>query len=875
MQSPFFTEHHEKFRKSIRQFLSVEVEPFVDEWEENHEFPRELWRKMGDRELLGLLIPESYGGIGSDFFYAVVLMEELVNTSLNGLAGAVSAHQMQALYLLYTAGSRALKEDFLIPGIRGDKIGALAVAEPHSGSDLHAIETRAERQGNYYRITGAKTFVTNGMRGDFLIVAAKTVSREGRDGITLILVETNAKGVERSRIEKEGWNCTDAAEITFDNVRVPVTHRIGQDNKGLQNLVEVNQLERIISAVMAAAGAKYCLKSTIRYLQRREESGRALANRQSMRHQLSDLAADVQSAEQLAYFAAWLQDLGEPAITQATLAKLKATECFRRTADACLQIFGANGFTGAYDILRMFRDSRLATVVNGHSELLREQIGQLIIDSVSDVDAENLPDPTPASENLPEEDADFAAPEAEILPETDAALPDEPEEMPAEEMPAEEQLPEELPELLQESGDSEGPEMAEEDPQIPQDPEIPEDAEQPEEDPVLPESNGVHDSSGDSAGHPSFWESPGRNGSDHGERHRNAAPESPDSKAVVKVIIEKETEEQPEIAGPELNVPQTVVTILPEQPAEEGAVPEANAPTPEEPSEIEDEEDVDQTEMLPDGPAEAPKDASEENSFISSGARDETMQIKVDIDELIRATESIDEISGIVEMDDPDDEPSRPAPARDNARNDIKISSRIPDGLLDDLEPDLFQVGKSGGDSLSLESRFDEAIDNGHYPESSAEPAPQAAKGAEGISHRNGEDKSHHHKDENLDGFLEVIPHSYRPTQVLEIFQGLPTRFRPEQAGNYSTVFHFRIRGSEGGEYTVNIKNGQCRVAKGLIGEPLCVVETSSKTYMDIELGYTNPQVAFMMGKVRVSSVPEMMQFAKVFGKLPNFEKTT
>ena len=820
MQSPFFTEHHEKFRKSIRQFLSSEVEPHVDEWENQGQIPRSLWTQMGDRELLGLLIPESYGGTGSDFFYAVTLMEELVKTSLNGLAGAVSSHQMQVLQLLHRYGSKALKEDYLTQGIRGKLIGALAIAEPQSGNDISGMDTRAERQGNYYRINGAKTFVTNGLFGDFMIVAAKTKTRDRKEGITLILVDATAKGVERSRIEKEGWNCVDTAEVTFDNVRVPVTHRIGQDHKGLSCLMDVFQIERIISAITSSAGAKYCLKSTIRYLKRRQDVGKPLAHLQAVRHQLSDLAADIESSEQLGYFAAWLQDLGEPALTQATLAKLKATECFRKTADMCLQLFGSNGFTGAYDILRMFRDSRVATVVNGHSELLREQIGQMIIDSDDPAKAKAVEDFENQSEAEPE-DSNGAISDSSSNGQAEKAL-EHPVDMgrngshPKED--SQDDSKETVVKVVVEPLDNQ-PEA----PSTPHTPKVPE---------------------------------------------RPAAVEGDSIPGPAVVIVEESrpAEDDPAIAVIEEEAVEESETVLEAEVAEEltpetdedAKAPEDQVERPSTEDASEDEPEVEKEQLLA---AEESSDVSESNSLSDSenpsGPRDETMQIKVDIDELIKATERIDDISGIegVNDEDGDDKENSATP---DARP--KISSKLPESLMDDLEPDLFHVGSSEEKSKKAKPQ-----------KAQSPPSPQPSKKKKSAAPKAPVAPPPDSPEEQLEGFLNVVPHVHTPSTVLEIFQGLPTRFRPDQAGNYKTIFHFRIRGNDGGDYTVIIGNGQCRVAKGFLKEPLCLVETSAKTYMDIELRHTNPQVAFMMGKVRVSSVPEMMQFAKVFHKLPQF----
>ncbi len=536
MKSPYFTPDHGTFRNTVRQFIEKEVVPFAEKWEEERRIPRSIWKRMGELGFLGINYPEALGGTGADFLYSVVFLEELARCTMGGFAAAVSVHQYMASAYLYRYGSEELKKKYLRPSIRGEKIGALAVTEPDTGSDVAAIRTRAVRQGDHYILNGSKTFITNGVFGDYVIVAAKTNPEAGAGGISLILVERETPGFTARQLKKIGWHSSDTGELHFADVRVPAANLIGEENKGFHYIMECFQLERLVGAIGSVGGIDHCLEVTLKYISERQAFNKPLAKFQVIRHALADLKAELEAARCLTHHTAWLHGQGEQVVQEASMAKLLATELAKKTADTCLQFFGGYGYMDEYLISRMFRDARVGTIAGGTSEIMREIIARTMIDQVQ-----------------------YA--------------------------PVQEQAP---------------------------------------------------------------------------EKEKPAA------------------------------------TATPAEPKQE-----------------------------------APK---------------ETFQ--------------------------------------------------------------------------------------------GPEKAPEVASGPP-------------------------------PTTARDIILTLPSRFRAERAGDWETVFHFDLSGSEGGQFTVRIKSGACTVESGLQGESKCLVKASDNTYRDIELGRTNGEVAFMMGKIKISNLAEMMQFTKMFRRLP------
>lgn len=380
--SPYFTQEHDLFRESVKSFIEKEVTPFIDKWEEEKRIPKDIWLKMGENGFLGINYPEVYGGVNADFFYSVVFLEELKNANSGGFSASVGVHQYMATAHIFRAGSHELKEKYLKPSITGEKVGALAITEPNTGSDVSEIQTKAVRNGDFYIINGAKTFITNGVYGDFITVAVRT-GEKGTGGISLIVVDTNSDGFSAKQLKKMGWYCSDTAEINFDNVRVPKSNLIGQENMGFYYIMESFQLERLVSSITSISGAEQCIDITLKYISERSAFNKTLSKFQVIRHSLAELASELEAAKQLTYYCAWLYQNGNADVKRCSMAKLISSELFKKVADTCLQYFGGYGYMEEYSISRAFRDARVGTIVAGTSEIMKEIISKSIIDNIN------------------------------------------------------------------------------------------------------------------------------------------------------------------------------------------------------------------------------------------------------------------------------------------------------------------------------------------------------------------------------------------------------------------------------------------------------------------------------------------------------------
>lgn len=382
MASIYFTEEHELFRQSVRQFIETEVVPRANEWEEKQQIDKAIWKRMGDLGFLGINFPEEYGGTNADFFNTVVLLEETARSTMGGFAAAHGVHQYMATAHLLKAGSAELKKKYLPKAISGEAWGSLAISEPNAGSDVAAIKTTAVRVGDEYIINGSKTFITNGYYGDFVTLACKTAPEQGMSGISLLMVDQGIPGFKTNKLKKMGWHSSDTAELFFDNVRVPASNLIGEENKGFYYIMESFQLERLVAGIGGVAGAQHCLEITLKYIAEREAFGRPIKKFQVLRHKLVDLATEIEAARQLVYQAAWLFSKGEMAVKECSMIKLLATELGKKVADECLQCFGGYGYMEEYTIARMYRDARVGTIVGGTSEIMKEILAKIVIDDV-------------------------------------------------------------------------------------------------------------------------------------------------------------------------------------------------------------------------------------------------------------------------------------------------------------------------------------------------------------------------------------------------------------------------------------------------------------------------------------------------------------
>ncbi|MHB1047210.1 MAG: acyl-CoA dehydrogenase family protein [Thermoanaerobaculia bacterium] len=382
MTSIYFGEEHESFRRAVRQFLEGEVAPRAREWEEGRRIPRDVFRRMGDLGFLGILAPGELGGADGSIFHAIALLEELPRSRMGGFVAAVSVQQFIATGAIALHGTEEQKRRWIAPSVAGTKVGAIAISEPDTGSDVAAIRTTARRDGDSWVIDGAKTWITNGVEGDFVVVACRTAADAGAGGISLVVVEADTPGFSRSRLRKMGWHCSDTAELTFENVRVPIGNLVGAENEGFFLIMETFVLERLVTAATSVGSARLALEETRKYVLSREAFGRPIGKFQAIRHRLADLHAELEAAAQLVYHAAWLHERGGNPVAEACMAKLLATELSKRTADECLQFFGGYGTVEEYPMERFFRDARFGTIVAGTSEIMREVIAKSVVDGV-------------------------------------------------------------------------------------------------------------------------------------------------------------------------------------------------------------------------------------------------------------------------------------------------------------------------------------------------------------------------------------------------------------------------------------------------------------------------------------------------------------
>jgi hypothetical protein len=403
----YFTSEHELFRQSVKQFIDSEVRPHIAQWEKEEKLPRELFLKMGAQGFLGINFPTKYGGTANDFWYSVAYLEELAKAGFAGLAAASSVHQYMATNHIARAGSEDLKLKYLPKSIIGDWIGSIAISEPDAGSDVAKIKTSAKLQGDNYIINGNKTFITNGYYGNFVTVACKTDPSAGILGISLFVVDRGTEGFSSRKLDKMGWKSSDTAELFFDQVRVPATQLVGEEGKGFFYIMESFQLERLIAAILAIAGAEAVIEMTMKYLHERMAFGKPLAKFQVLRHRLVDITTEVEVTKQFVYHCCWKEANGIFAVKECSMAKLKATELGKMVADECLQIYGGYGYMSDYPVERAYRDARAGTIVAGTSEIMKEIIAKTLIDGVNSESAYATMRESEASHTMAPENKDL------------------------------------------------------------------------------------------------------------------------------------------------------------------------------------------------------------------------------------------------------------------------------------------------------------------------------------------------------------------------------------------------------------------------------------------------------------------------------------
>lgn len=380
MTELYFTEEHDLFRQSLRDFLQKEVVPQVDKWEASGTIDRSIWKKMGDMGFFGIAYPEAYGGMGLDFFYTVIFLEELQRVNSGGFAAAMWAHAYLAMTHINAEGDERIKEEYLTPSISGDKIGCLCITEPFGGSDVAGMRTTAVKDGDHYIINGSKTFITNGVYSDYLVVAAKTAPELGGKGMSIFVLDRDMPGISATKLDKLGWRASDTGEIAFDNVKVPAANLMGEENKGFGYIMQHFASERLIMGINAHARAEFAIEYALGYMKERTAFGKTIDRFQALRHKIAEQMAEVEMSKAFNYSVAYRLNKGEYVVKEATMSKLTATKIADEVIGNCLQMLGGYGYIEEYPMARMLRDSRLGPIGGGTSEILREIIAKMIID---------------------------------------------------------------------------------------------------------------------------------------------------------------------------------------------------------------------------------------------------------------------------------------------------------------------------------------------------------------------------------------------------------------------------------------------------------------------------------------------------------------
>ena len=376
MQRNIFDADHDSFRDTVRTFCEKEIVPNHKQWESDGIVPRDVWLKGGELGLLGFMMPEEFGGGGiDDFRFNAVLQEELTRVGASGVAFALHTDLVSGYLLSYANDEQ--KARWLPKFCTGEMITAIAMTEPGTGSDLQGIQTSAVRDGDHYVLNGSKTFITNGINADMVIVACKTDPDAGAMGVSLIAVERGMEGFERGRnLDKIGLKAQDTAELFFDNVRVPAANLIGEEGKGFIYLMEKLPQERLTISVVAAAACRNVIDMTVEYVKERKAFGKPIGSFQNTRFVLAELETEAQIAQ--VYVDRSIMELNAKtlSISDAAMGKWWTTELQKKTVDKCLQLHGGYGYMSEYPIAKAYIDTRIQTIYGGTTEIMKEIIGR-------------------------------------------------------------------------------------------------------------------------------------------------------------------------------------------------------------------------------------------------------------------------------------------------------------------------------------------------------------------------------------------------------------------------------------------------------------------------------------------------------------------
>jgi alkylation response protein AidB-like acyl-CoA dehydrogenase len=375
----FFSPEHDQFRDSVRRFVASEITPYHAEWEKIGQVPREIWLKAGEIGMLCPNVPEEYGGLGGDWLYNVVVVEELARVGITGPGFNVHT-DMVAPYIL-AWGTEETKQKWLPKMVTGEAIGALGITEPGAGSDAKAIRTRAVRQGGEYVINGQKVYISNGQMCDLIVLACKTDPEAGAKGVSLIVVEADQPGFQRGRrLEKIGLTAQDTSELFFADARAPVMNRLGEEGRGFIMMMTKLAQERLIQAVRSICVCEAAIQWTVDYTSERKAFGQTIGDFQNTQFVLADLAAETLSGRVLTDWAIKRFLDGELSPVEAAKVKLIVTNLHCKVVDQCLQFFGGYGYMTEYPIARAYIDARITRIAGGAAEVMKQIIGRDLFD---------------------------------------------------------------------------------------------------------------------------------------------------------------------------------------------------------------------------------------------------------------------------------------------------------------------------------------------------------------------------------------------------------------------------------------------------------------------------------------------------------------
>ena len=367
-----FTHEHDEIRRTLKRFITEEINPHVDEWEAAEAFPaHQVFKRLGELGLLGLTKPAEYGGMGLDYSYAMVMAEALGDTACGGVPMGIGVQTDMATPALARYGSEALKREYLAPAIAGDVVCSIGVSEPGAGSDVSAIRTTARKDGGDYVINGAKMWITNSLQADWMCLLANTSDGPAHKSKSLIVVPMTTPGITKAKkIRKLGMWASDTGLIHFDDVRVPQSNRIGEEGMGFTYQMQQFQEERLWCAANSILGLLNCIEQTIAYTRERNAFGHAILDNQVVHFRLAELKTEVEALRALTYLATEHYVAGRDVTEWASMAKLKAGRLMREVPDACLQYWGGMGYTWDNPVSRLYRDGRLASIGGGADEVM-------------------------------------------------------------------------------------------------------------------------------------------------------------------------------------------------------------------------------------------------------------------------------------------------------------------------------------------------------------------------------------------------------------------------------------------------------------------------------------------------------------------------